>query len=99
MVPARWENLCDSRRATGLALGEARVGTPEHLLAAIAAMALDDLDIFLDGPELPILDGGARVFLRLLEEAGRTVYPGERPVWRLRRPLQFRVDQTVRAVC
>ncbi len=46
------------------------VGTVEHLMAALAACEIDNLLIEIDGPEVPVLDGSAAVFMRLIEEAG-----------------------------
>lgn len=48
------------------------VATMEHLMAALHACEVDNLLIQLDGPELPILDGGSRTFLSLIEAAGRS---------------------------
>jgi UDP-3-O-acyl N-acetylglucosamine deacetylase len=52
------------------------VETVEHLLAAAAALAVDDLTIVLDGPELPIGDGSFAQFVALLDEAGRKPQAG-----------------------
>ena len=46
------------------------VGTVEHLMAAFAGAAVDNLIVELDGPEVPIMDGSAAPFLFLIECAG-----------------------------
>lgn len=47
------------------------VSTVEHLLAALAALSIDNAVVELDGPELPIMDGSAAPFVKLLDQAGR----------------------------
>ncbi len=73
-IPARFDLVADVRLCTMLALPDqpaARVGTVEHLLAALAACAIDNLVVEIDGPEVPIFDGSADPFLFLIDCAGR----------------------------
>lgn len=56
--------------ATTLGGEEFSVSTVEHCLSALAAFRIDNLFIELDGPEIPIGDGSAKVFLEALMEAG-----------------------------
>lgn len=49
----------------------ATVSTIEHLMAAMSALAIDNAIVELDGPEVPILDGSAAVFIQILDRAGR----------------------------
>jgi UDP-3-O-[3-hydroxymyristoyl] N-acetylglucosamine deacetylase len=47
------------------------VATIEHLMAALAALDVDNAIVELDGPEVPIMDGSALPFVQLLDRAGR----------------------------
>lgn len=47
------------------------VSTIEHLMAAMAALAIDNAVVELDGPEVPIMDGSAEPFIQILDRAGR----------------------------
>jgi UDP-3-O-[3-hydroxymyristoyl] N-acetylglucosamine deacetylase len=49
----------------------ASVSTIEHLMAAMCALGVDNAVVELDGPEVPILDGSAEVFIQVLDRAGR----------------------------
>ncbi len=49
----------------------ASVSTIEHLMAAMSALAIDNAIVELDGPEVPILDGSAQMFIQVLDQAGR----------------------------
>lgn len=75
-IPATLDHVTSTDRGTSLAAGEAKVQTVEHLLAAVAALEIDNLWIDLEGPEVPIGDGSFRFFLDVLSRAG-TVAQGE----------------------
>jgi len=47
------------------------VSTIEHLMAALAALSVDNAIVELDGPELPILDGSSQPFIEILDRVGR----------------------------
>lgn len=93
-IEARWDNVVDTRLCT--VLGDAkrpdlRVGTVEHLLAALAGCGIDDAIVELDAPEVPILDGSAAPFVFLLDCAGSISRPGLAEVLEVLRPV--RVEQ------
>ncbi len=69
-IPARSEFVVDTTLNTTLGRGDVRIGTVEHLLAALYALGVDNARIEVDGPEIPILDGSAAPFVRLIDEAG-----------------------------
>ena len=69
-IPARFDAVCDTRLCTVIGSGDARVGTIEHLMAALSGTGIDNALIEIDGPEVPILDGSSAPFLFLLDCAG-----------------------------
>ena len=69
-IPARYDQVSETRLGTVIGQGSAKVGVVEHLMAALAGLEIDDLLVSLDGPEPPILDGDALSYLDLLEGAG-----------------------------
>jgi UDP-3-O-[3-hydroxymyristoyl] N-acetylglucosamine deacetylase/3-hydroxyacyl-[acyl-carrier-protein] dehydratase len=88
-IPARVSEVHSTERRTALGHGEAVVQTVEHLLAAAAALELDDLTVELDGPEPPIGDGSFDPFLAALTEAGVRTVEGEPTVYRVLAPFQL----------
>ncbi len=76
-----------TRLGTVLALGEARVGVVEHVMAALAGRADRRLVVSLDGPEPPILDGDALCYLRLIDEAGIRETDGPGRIFRVLKPV------------
>lgn len=87
-VPVRPESLVNGDYATTIGADSVQVQTVEHLLAAVAALGIDNLLVEVDGPELPAVDGSAQPFVSLLYAAGREEQPS------LRRPLC--VTETIR---
>ncbi len=69
-IPALVEYVVDVSRGTTLGLGDVKVHTVEHVLAAIAGLQIDNIIIELDNEEPPIGDGSAKPFVDKLFEAG-----------------------------
>ena len=88
-ILARLSEVQSTERRTVLGSGEVAVQTVEHLLAAAAALELDDLTIELDGPEPPIGDGSFSPYLEALEAAGVVEQPGQPVVYRVLAPFQL----------
>ena len=68
-IPARRAFLETTRLSTTLSRNGIRVGTVEHLLAALSGMGIDNARVELDGPEVPAVDGSASPFVEMLQEA------------------------------
>src|SRR3970040_1608223 len=60
----------ETSHATTLRRNGASVQTVEHLLAAFAGLGIDNARIEIDGEEVPVLDGSAGPFVRLIAAAG-----------------------------
>lgn len=69
-IPAIVDHVVDVARGTTLAIGEARVHTVEHVLAAVMGLQIDNLMIELDGIEPPIGDGSSMPYVEKLLDAG-----------------------------
>ncbi|MEX2115454.1 MAG: bifunctional UDP-3-O-[3-hydroxymyristoyl] N-acetylglucosamine deacetylase/3-hydroxyacyl-ACP dehydratase [Bacteroidota bacterium] len=69
-IPADVDHVVDVARGTTLAVGEARVYTTEHVLAAIVGLQVDNIIIEIDNVEPPIADGSAKPFVDMLLQAG-----------------------------
>jgi UDP-3-O-[3-hydroxymyristoyl] N-acetylglucosamine deacetylase/3-hydroxyacyl-[acyl-carrier-protein] dehydratase len=89
-IPALASHAVLTERRTQLGEEPNAVHTVEHVLAAVAALQIDDLVISLDGPEPPIMDGSAQPFVEALRSAGILEHAGCVDVARL--------TQTVRVV-
>jgi len=87
-IPAAFDNVTDTRLCTVVSIGDARVGTIEHLMAALAASHVDDLVVEVNAPELPIFDGSAAPFLFLIESAGIMEHGSLRECLEILRPVR-----------
>jgi UDP-3-O-[3-hydroxymyristoyl] N-acetylglucosamine deacetylase len=90
-VPARGDLVCKTQLGTVIGNGAGvTVATVEHLMAAFAMLGVDNAVVEVDGPEMPIMDGSAAPFVRVLDRAGL------RPQERARRFIE--VLETVEVV-
>lgn len=70
------------------------VGTIEHLMAAFAGMGVDNAIVTLDAAEVPIMDGSAKPFVKLINEAGLTELNVPRRVIRITKPVRIEVNDS-----
>ena len=78
-IPAQWDKVVDSRLCTMLGNGAGvTISTVEHLMAALAGSAIDNVIVEISGPEVPIMDGSAAPFQFLIECAGIVDQPAPR---------------------
>lgn len=71
-LPARFDQVIDTRLATTLGGDRFKVATVEHLLAALMAEGIDNAEIEVTGEEIPVLDGSAAPWVEQIRAAGRT---------------------------
>src|SRR5215470_7360368 len=69
-IPALAEFVVDTTMNTSLGRDGARIGTVEHLLAALAGCGIDNARVEVEGPEVPIMDGSSEPFVQLVRQAG-----------------------------
>lgn len=69
-IPAKLEVVTQTLLSTQLGENSSGVRTVEHLLAALTALGVHDARIEIDGPEVPLLDGSAQVWVEEISRAG-----------------------------
>lgn len=69
-IKAHITNVFDTSRGTFLCENNAEVKTVEHLLAALAGCAIDNMLIKIDAEEIPILDGSSKIFYDAIMNCG-----------------------------
>ena len=69
-IPVKAESVTDTRLASTISVGQAKVFTVEHLMSACAGLGIDNLYVDITAEEVPILDGSASSFVFLLQSAG-----------------------------
>ena len=86
-IPALSAFVVDTTMNTSLGRDGARVGTVEHLMAALAGCGIDNARIEVEGPEVPIVDGSSEPFVALIRQAGIHEQRAIRRFLMVRRPV------------
>jgi len=89
-IPVSAQAVTDTRMASTISSGGAKVHTVEHLMSACAGLGLDNLYVDITGEEVPILDGSSASFVFLLQSAGMELQKAPRRFVRVRRPVEVR---------
>ncbi|HWS70750.1 MAG TPA: UDP-3-O-acyl-N-acetylglucosamine deacetylase [Thermoanaerobaculia bacterium] len=98
-IPALQASTTALDHATTVGKDDVSVGTVEHLLSSIMACGITDVDILIDGPEVPIVDGSALPFMHLIDAAGVRELDAEVPVLRITQPIELvEGDKSIRMV-
>jgi len=97
-IPADIDHVVDVSRGTTLGIGDARVHTVEHGLAAMVGLGVDNLHIEIDGEEIPNGDGSALPMMHTLLKAGLVEQEAERKYIEVERPVFYRQDDVTLSI-
>jgi UDP-3-O-[3-hydroxymyristoyl] N-acetylglucosamine deacetylase len=89
-IPADARHVGDTRLSSTLKHGGASVSTVEHILSALAGLGIDNLNIDIAGPEIPIMDGSAGPFVFLLQSAGIVEQDAPKRFLRILAPVEVK---------
>ena len=89
-VDALIKNIRPALLSTVVGVDGVQVQTTEHVLAAATGMAVDNLYIEVDAPELPVMDGSAAAFVKMILEAGLVAQERPRAFLKIVRPIEIR---------
>jgi UDP-3-O-[3-hydroxymyristoyl] N-acetylglucosamine deacetylase/3-hydroxyacyl-[acyl-carrier-protein] dehydratase len=92
-VKADVDNVVDTTRSTIIEANGARVGTIEHLMAALAGNMVDNALIEINGSEIPILDGSAQPFVQAIKQAGVQQQDAPKVYYSLQHNISFSDDK------
>ncbi|HIU38917.1 MAG TPA: bifunctional UDP-3-O-[3-hydroxymyristoyl] N-acetylglucosamine deacetylase/3-hydroxyacyl-ACP dehydratase [Candidatus Limisoma intestinavium] len=98
-IEAVAENVVETCRGTVIACGDVKVSTIEHAMAALYAANIDNCLVELNGPEVPILDGSARIFTEKIEEAGIEEQNDDAQTYVVRHRTIVKDDSTGASIC
>jgi UDP-3-O-[3-hydroxymyristoyl] N-acetylglucosamine deacetylase len=89
LIPAKVEYVLSTNRCTKLGKEGATVQLVEHVLSALSGCGIDNCLIEVDGPEIPVGDGSAQLFVEQIEKAGVVELDALKKVIRIKEPLYF----------
>jgi UDP-3-O-[3-hydroxymyristoyl] N-acetylglucosamine deacetylase len=88
MIPARYDMVADTRLSTLIAKEGKSVSTIEHLMAAFYFSGVTNCLVYIDGPEVPIMDGSAWEFYQGMWKAGVYEFPENGVYLKVLRPVE-----------
>ena len=91
-IDAIAENVIDTSRGTVVAKGDVRCSTIEHGLAALYALGVDNCLIQVNGPEFPILDGSAKIYVENIKRVGILEQNAAKDFYVIKKKIEF-VDE------
>ena len=94
VIDAIAENVVDTQRGTVLGKGDIRVSTVEHALAALYALGIDNCLIQVNGPEFPILDGSAILYVNKINEIGVVEQNAPKDWYVIRKKIEVKDEET-----
>ncbi len=89
-IPANIDYVVDVSRGTTIGIGDAKVHTVEHALAAMVGLGIDNLNIELDAEEIPNGDGSSLPVMSTLQKAGIVEQDAEKQYIKVDRPVYYR---------
>lgn len=94
IIDAVAENVVDTQRGTVLGKGDIRISTVEHGLAALYAMGVDNCLIQVNGPEFPILDGSAAIYVEKIKEVGMEEQNAPKDWYVIRKKIEVKDEES-----
>ena len=89
IVKADVDNVVETNRSTTIEANGARVGTIEHLMAALTGLEIDNVLIEIDSNEVPIMDGSAQMFIDHLLKVGVEQQNAEKIYYKIHHNISF----------
>ena len=94
VIDALAENVVDTQRGTVIGKGDVRVSTVEHGLAALYALGIDNCLIQVNGPEFPILDGSAAIYIEKIREVGIEELSAPKDWYVIRKKIEVKDEES-----
>lgn len=89
-IPARYDMVADTRLSTLISKDGASVSTIEHLMAAFYFSGITNCLVYINGPEVPIMDGSAWEFYQGMWKAGVYEFPENGVYLKVQRPVEVK---------
>ena len=89
-ISSHFNMVVDTSQATVIGCNGFIVSTIEHLMATFSGLCIDNARVELDAYELPVMDGSAGPFTRLLRSAGIVPQPGPRCYFVVKEPIELK---------
>jgi len=93
IIPASVDFVTDTSRGTTLEKDGVKICTIEHLMATLNYFKIDNALIELDAPEVPILDGSAKIWVEEIKKIGIQQQLANRYYYSIKKPMNYKVEE------
>ncbi|SES98384.1 bifunctional UDP-3-O-[3-hydroxymyristoyl] N-acetylglucosamine deacetylase/3-hydroxyacyl-ACP dehydratase [Prevotella sp. kh1p2] len=94
IIDAIAEKVLTTDRGTTIGDGNIKISTIEHGMAALYAMGIDNCLIQVNGPEFPILDGSAAMYVDKINEVGIVEQNAQKDYYIIRKKIEIKDETT-----
>lgn len=95
MIKGVYYNVQNTMLTTALIEDGVEIKTIEHLYSALAGLAVDNLIIEIEGPEIPIMDGSSTPFIFAIKSAGLKLQDANRKFVKIKKEIKVIEDDKI----
>ena len=88
IIEAIWSNVTATNLSTTISKHNLNISTIEHLMSALSGMHIDNLNVYINGPEVPIMDGSSAPFVKLIEKNGIKEQDKKRKIIKIKKEIE-----------
>lgn len=89
VIDAIWSNVSETVLSTTISNDNGlKISTIEHLMSALSGLHIDNLNIYINGPEVPIMDGSSRPFVDMIDSIGTKIQNKKRKLLNIKKAIE-----------
>lgn len=92
-IPADYRHVNATELCTAVGAAGGSVATIEHLMATLSALAVDNVLVEIDGPEVPVMDGSAEAFIDAIDQVGVAMLAAPRRYIKVKKPVRVEIGE------
>ena len=94
VIDAIWSNVSETVLSTTISnQSTLKISTIEHLMSALSGLHIDNLTVYINSSEVPIMDGSSRPFVDLIEKVGIKIQNKKRKMLNVKKPIEVKNDK------
>jgi len=95
VIDAVWSNVSETVLSTTISIQSGiKISTIEHLMSALSGLHIDNLIIFINASEIPIMDGSSKPFVDLIENVGIKIQNKKRKLLNIKKTIEVKKDNS-----
>ena len=95
VIEAIWSNVSETVLSTTISNSYGvKISTIEHLMSALSGLHIDNLNIYINANEVPIMDGSSKPFVEIIEEIGITKQSKKRKLLNVKKSIEVSENNT-----